>query len=131
MVDVTPTAEHTDADGGRFQIRREPDQQPVVVRVSGEVDITTAPLLDEQLGAAESAVTAPMPVILDLARVTFLASAGLSVLVRYGQRFAELGSQLRVVATDRAVTRPITMTGLEDVVAVFATEHEARTAGQG
>jgi anti-sigma B factor antagonist len=128
MVDATPTTEQTDAANGRFHINAALDEQPVVVQVSGELDITTAPLLDEQLRAAEAVLAAPAPVVLDLSGVTFLASAGLSVLVRYGQRFSELGSQLRVVATDRAVTRPITMTGLDDVVSVYATEDEARAA---
>lgn len=124
MVDTTANTEVSET--GRFRIERDFAEQPVVLRVFGELDITTAPMLDEQLPAVEAAAEPPAPVVVDLTGVSFLASAGLSVLVHFGQHFAELGSQLRVIATDRAVTRPISMTGLGEVVVVFASEDEAR-----
>jgi anti-sigma B factor antagonist len=106
-------------------VQRDIDNHTVVIRAHGEVDLRTAPILVEQLRTAEALVTPPAPVVVDLTGVTFLASAGLSALAEYGRRYAELGSQLRVVATDRAVVRPITMTGLRECLLVFPTEREA------
>ncbi|MBB4912755.1 STAS domain-containing protein [Actinophytocola algeriensis] len=104
---------------------RDIDNHTVILRVHGEVDMLTTPVLVEQLRAAEALLSPPVPVLVDLTGVTFLASAGLSALVEYGERYAELGSQLRVVATDRAVIRPITVTGLHELLPVFPTEQEA------
>lgn len=106
-------------------VHREIDNHNVIIRGYGELDVLTAPILVEQLRAAEALLTPPAPVVVDLTGVTFLASAGLSALAEHGQRYAELGSRLHVVATDRAVVRPIIVTGLHRVLPVFPTEREA------
>jgi anti-sigma B factor antagonist len=108
-----------------IRVRRDLDDHAVIIRVEGELDILTAPVLVEELHAAEALLTPPVPVVVDLAGVTFLASAGLSALTEYGQRYAELGSQLRVVATTRAVVGPLTMTGLHEFLPMFHSEQEA------
>lgn len=58
---------------------------PVLVHASGEIDTVTAPFLDDRLRAWGAGASR---VVLDLSRVSFLGSAGLSVLC---DRAAEAG----------------------------------------
>ena len=88
----------------------------VLLTVSGEVDSSTAPSLR---GVVDSAFADRVPTItVDLDGVTFLDSAGLCVLAGAHRRAAEAGVLLRVVASSRAVIRPLQITGLYDLLAV-------------
>jgi anti-sigma B factor antagonist len=97
-------------------VQRTVENHSVVVRAFGELDMLTAPRLSTQLDRAEAIVVPPAQVVLDLTGLTFLGSVGLSVLVAHHQRCAKLGSRLEIVPGGRAVTRPITMTGLHRVL---------------
>lgn len=83
-----------------------------VVRVAaaGEVNSTSAPVLREQIDAVIDS-GAPEFVV-DLVQVTFLDSAGLCVLAAAHRRAGERGMRMRVLASSRAVIRPLQITGL-------------------
>jgi len=83
-----------------------------VVRVTaaGEVDSTSAPVLREQLDAVLDS-GAPEFVV-DLVQVSFLDSAGLCVLAAAHRRAGERSIRMRVLASSRAVIRPLQITGL-------------------
>jgi anti-sigma B factor antagonist len=91
---------------------------PVVVRVSGEVDIQTSPDLDAHLQQVlnDGAVS----VVVDLAGVTFLDSTGLSVLVAALKRCHDVGGTLQVVAPRSHVQRIFEVTGLSDAFGIEA-----------
>jgi anti-sigma B factor antagonist len=99
-------------------VQRTVENHSVVVRASGELDLLTASRLSTQLELAEAIVVPPAPVVLDLTGITFMGSAGLSVLLVHHERCAALGSRLEVVPGGRSVTRPLEMTGLDQVLAV-------------
>ncbi len=109
---------HPELDG-LLWVQRTVDNHSVVVRAGGELDILTAPRLSQQLDRAEAIVVPPAPVVLDLTGLTFLGSAGLSVLLEHHERCLALGSRLRIVPGGRAVTRPLSMTGLDRVLTVI------------
>ena len=88
----------------------------VLLTVSGEVDSSTAPRLREVVDAAFADRVPALTV--DLDGVTFLDSAGLCVLAGAHRRAVENGVVLRVVASTRAVVRPLQITGLYDLLAV-------------
>jgi anti-sigma B factor antagonist len=77
--------------------------------VTGEIDSSSAPLLREQLDALFEATLTE--VTIDLSAVTFLDSAGLCVLAAAHRR-AGGDVRLRVLASSRAVIRPLQITGL-------------------
>lgn len=81
---------------------------------AGEIDCTSAPqvraALDRLLDAA------PREVVVDLTAVTFLDSAGLCALAAAHRRALAAGGRLRVLATTRAVIRPLQITGLWDLL---------------
>jgi anti-sigma B factor antagonist len=87
-----------------------------VVTVRGDVDATTAPDLRScLLGALHRPDVTDLEV--DLSSVTFLDSAGLTVLVAAHQAAQRAGRVLRVrCGTGRAVARPLAITGLSTVL---------------
>ena len=92
----------------------------VVLRVSGELDMLTAPVLTEHVQEQfnRDATSAPRTVVFDLTRVSFLGSAGLAVLAHAQTAAADRGDAVQIVATARAVLRPLEVTGLDKVLDV-------------
>ncbi|SHM51328.1 STAS domain-containing protein [Cryptosporangium aurantiacum] len=85
-----------------------------VVRVGGEIDMLTAPRLRDALTPV---VAVPgSDVVLDLDAVTFLGSNGLGVLVELSQQAESVGTKFRLVCANRTVSRPLTLTGLDQVL---------------
>jgi anti-sigma B factor antagonist len=80
------------------------------VRAVGEIDSTTAPLLNQHLGAMLDTDVRELTV--DLGGVTFLDSAGLCALATAHRRAVRQDVNLRVLASSRAVIRPLQITGL-------------------
>ena len=110
---------------GEFRIARTEQSGAVVVEVAGDVDTTTAPALVQ--AAAEALAAAPPLLVIDLTRVDFLASPGLTALLTI-HRDAAPGTVVRIVATGRATLRPIQLTGLEESLSLFPTREAALTA---
>jgi anti-sigma B factor antagonist len=84
------------------------------ITVIGEIDSSTAPLLRTELDTVLEG--APSELVLDLDGVTFLDSAGLSVLAATHRRLAGGKTRLRLLASGRPVIRPMQITGLWDLL---------------
>jgi anti-sigma B factor antagonist len=95
----------------------------VVVVAIGEVDIFTAPQLDAEL----SRLTADgrTDLVVDLARVDFLDSTGLSVLVKALKRVREADGRLDIVVTSDRVAKVFRITGLDQLIPLHATLADA------
>lgn len=89
-----------------------------VVTATGEVDMYTAPTLEQALDGVIG--LGGTSVVLDLCEVTFADSTLLSVLLRYRDHFAELGGQLVIVTDDRRILRTFEITGLERLFRIEA-----------
>jgi anti-anti-sigma factor len=96
-----------------------------VLRVTGEIDMCTAPELRSQL---EETASATQGLVLDLEKVQFLASAGLSILVELAREAEENRLRWGVVATGRAVLRPLEAVGLLPIIPVHPTVADAVAA---
>jgi anti-anti-sigma factor len=81
----------------------------VVVRLSGEADLSTRPLLDR--GLADAAATGD-PVEVDLGRVRFCDSSCLGALGAFTTRLRAGGRTCRLVAVPPRTRRLIDLTGL-------------------
>ncbi|RZT83446.1 anti-anti-sigma factor [Pseudonocardia sediminis] len=104
----------------------EPRSGVRVLGVAGEIDRLEAEAILARLDALLRAPDARL-VVLDLSAVRFMGSHGLTTVV-HAQRIATaLGRTLRGVtgAANRAVSRPITMTGLDWVIDWFTSVPEA------
>ncbi len=99
----------------------------VVVSVAGEIDMLTAPALADALNTAFDDTQPGAPVVLDLSRVSFLDSHGLTVLVQAASApTASTAGRLRVVVGDaRAAIRPLQITGLDKLLPLHRTVDDA------
>nr|WP_052478750.1 STAS domain-containing protein [Kibdelosporangium sp. MJ126-NF4]CEL20485.1 Anti-sigma F factor antagonist (spoIIAA-2); Anti-sigma B factor antagonist RsbV [Kibdelosporangium sp. MJ126-NF4]CTQ97709.1 Anti-sigma F factor antagonist (spoIIAA-2); Anti-sigma B factor antagonist RsbV [Kibdelosporangium sp. MJ126-NF4] len=89
----------------------------VVLHVTGEIDMSTAPVLAE---ACDQAIeSANSRLVVDLSDVTFFGSAGLAVLLDVRQRGEQAGVQVRLVAAGRAVLRSIEIAGMQEMLPVY------------
>lgn len=98
----------------------------VIVAVSGELDVATAPelrlVLDDVHGAASAG---SRMLIVDLSAVEFLDSTALGVLVSTLRRTDEAGGVFRVVVTHPHVLKVFRVTNLDHLMSVYATVDEA------
>ncbi len=118
--------------GGRLLSRIDPITTSVsheggiaVLTVGGDVDLATVPTFE----AAIAAALAPEPtaLVIDLTAVDFLASAGLQALVATHEKVSK-SARFVVVAEGPATSRPIRLTGLDQVFALYPTLEEALAA---
>lgn len=94
-----------------------------VIVVGGEVDVYTAPQLDEVLsGLIEGGHS---KLVVDLSGVQFLDSTGLGVLVKGLKRAKESGGSLSVVAVSDRITKVFRITGLDAAISLHGTVEEA------
>ena len=91
-----------------------PEPGVVVLRARGDLDAYTAPGLRAELHAATEGDA--RLVVVDLADVTFIDSAGLGALVGAHRRMLEADGTLRVVRPPDLVARAFELTGLDEVL---------------
>lgn len=101
-----------------FEVEQYQTDGAVVLAVSGEVDMLSAPQLAEAMHTALAAK--PVALIVDLTKVEFLASAGMSVLVN-GQAELTPPTRLAVVADGPATSRPLKLMGIDSVLSLHRT----------
>lgn len=105
------------ADGNIATVVVEHLPGTIVLKVAGEIDMTTAPVLEEAVRGALA--ERPANLVIDLTGARFFSSAGLAVLVFAHRNRAEV--DLRVVASGRVVMRPLELTGLTADLAIYST----------
>jgi anti-sigma B factor antagonist len=96
-----------------------------VLSVGGEIDAATAAALDTAIAGVLA--QHPSAVVVDLSAVTFLGSAGLRILVATHARLSGSG-HFAVVAHGPATSRPIQLTGLDEVLSLYPTLDDALVA---
>ncbi|QCQ93733.1 anti-sigma factor antagonist [Rhodococcus sp. SGAir0479] len=97
----------------------------VLLHVGGEIDVVTAPEFQEAVDRATSEHPDAV-LVADLSDVTFLASAGLAVLVRCSEERGE-DRRFLVVAHGPTTVRPLELTGLTEALEVFSSVEAALT----
>jgi anti-sigma B factor antagonist len=88
----------------------------VVLHVAGELDLLTTPTLTE--ACSQELTRRPPVLVIDLTGVTFLASVGMSAIVAAHEKGGE-HTKVRVVSGSRDTLRPIRVTGLDNLLAVY------------
>jgi anti-sigma B factor antagonist len=104
-----------------LEIRHERDATAgdEVVAPQGEIDISNQKILDEVL--ADALQRQPRRLVIDLAGVIYLDSAGVSSLLRAGHRLAQQGGQLALVGGERFTRRLLQMTGIDRIFPYYDT----------
>lgn len=116
------------ADPTPFEVGKHQVDQAVVLTVSGEVDMLSSPMLAEAIQTALAAK--PAALIVDLSKVGFLASAGMTVLVTT-QAELQPPAKFAVVADGSATSRPIKLMGIDSVLSLYPSLNDALSALSG
>lgn len=109
---------------GRCTVSPRRDGDALVLHVAGDLDVLTAPTLMTHLDVALSGGAALL--IVDLLDVTFLSSAGISVLVETHRLTEPAGVSLRVVAEGPATSRPMRLMCVDQIIDLYPTLKDAR-----
>ncbi|MFN2590476.1 MAG: STAS domain-containing protein [Actinomycetota bacterium] len=84
----------------------------LVVRVSGELDVSTAPILQRELDRV--AEQSPAAIRLDLSALRFMDSTGLQLVLSMASRAQQDGRGLELVRGTHSVQRVFQVAGLEE-----------------
>ena len=101
---------------GNVNLRSEARGETLDVAISGELDMAAAFKLETHLDALLAAPDT-QAVVLDLAEVTFIDSAGVGALLAVRERAQQLGIELAISRVSGRVQRVLDATGLGDMSA--------------
>lgn len=97
-----------------------------VVEVSGDVEVISASVLRGWF--AKLLHEGRSDVVLDMAKVTFIDSTGLGVLVGALRTLRSLGGDMRLASPPARVQRVFSITGVDQVLAVYDSVEDATAA---
>ena len=105
-----------------------PRPDACLVRLAGEVDLDTAPILGAYLRTHTAAN--PGYLLLDLREVNLLAAAGLTIIVAAQREDQSIHGDLRVIGvpSNRAVARVLRITGIDTSLRIHPTVADALDA---
>ena len=96
---------------GLLSVRTVHDGDACVVTPTGELDMDTGDLLDEELAKAEA--SGARRIVLDLSELTFMATSGMRLVLRADARSRADSNRLRLVRGSRRVQRVFQLAGME------------------
>lgn len=93
-----------------------------VVKVSGDLDLMSAPMFRDVLGQIVRGMrgqSVPGVVVVDLGGVGFMDSCGVNALVGETRDFVAGGGKVRLVTKSSPVVRTLSITGLDKIFGVY------------
>ena len=102
-----------------LQMSARPGRACTVVRVSGELDMATTPMLEDFL--RDVVDTGARCVVLDFAGVTFMDSSGLGLLVAFLKRLREASGRLCLAQVQQPVRNVLVLSALDMVLDMYDT----------
>lgn len=118
-----------EAEPFRIEQERPAGSDVVLLVVHGEVDLHVAPELRERL--TDAVDTGSNGIVVDLARVSFLDSMALGVLLAALKQLRARGGELRLVVPNPELRRIFEITLLDEVFTLTRTRQEAFAAFTG
>ena len=107
----------------RIRVSSERSGDATIVHAEGELDLHTAPTLQSEIDSALEQDLARM--VVDLSKVDFMDSTGLSVIVAAVAAMRAQGGEVRVVTGADKITKVFTLTGVDQQVGMFGSLEEA------
>jgi anti-anti-sigma factor len=98
----------------QFHVEVRRDQRAAVVEVSGELDLASGPELESELRRLPGTDTGIDLVVVDLRKLDFMDSTGLSILLQTHQRLSAEGCEMALVKGAAQVERLLALTGVTD-----------------
>lgn len=94
-----------------------------VVRLGGSLDTTTSPAAQESLD--ELVARGASKILVNLAEVDFVSSAGLRVLLSTAKKLSDSGGALHISNLNDTVAEIFEISGFSTILDVFGSEEEA------
>ena len=94
-----------------FRCEIAPEDGRVLLRLAGELDMSTAPILEQRL--REALDGGGRRLVVDLRGLDFMDSTGLTLLVRWDRAGEQEGYELELVRGEPRVHRLFELTGLD------------------
>ncbi|MGB9663155.1 MAG: STAS domain-containing protein [Moorellaceae bacterium] len=107
-----------------MQIFLSQEGQALVARIKGELDLSTADRLREELEAGISHAR-PRVLYLDLAGVSFMDSSGLGVILGRYRRLAGEGGKIVICRPQPQIQRLLELSGISKLVEIVAEDAES------
>ncbi|WP_199430133.1 STAS domain-containing protein [Qaidamihabitans albus] len=104
-----------------LDVSQERRANALIIRIKGEIDLSTAPELERHIDEALDELTTPDPLVLDLSDVAFIGSSGLALLLNSKEGADARGLRLCIVAAQRAIKRPVEAVGLRQELPLYPT----------
>jgi anti-sigma B factor antagonist len=101
-------------------VRVESDRCEIIL--SGELDLSTAPLLRHRM--AEVTGELETELLLDIRALTFIDSTGLSLIVSEHKKLKAQGTELVLVSPSRMARRLFELSGLDSVLSIRSEGHD-------
>ncbi len=99
---------------GELDISTEREDGVHTIRLAGELDVATAPRVEEELKQAEASDAATM--VLDLSGLTFMDSTGVRLVLSAHARSRQDSDRLQLVRGSHAVHRVFELSGVADTL---------------
>lgn len=106
-----------------MNISQEPSGDTLTLRLSGELDASSAVGLDDVLAADE--VTTYKRVLIDCTNLDYISSAGLGVFISNLQRFQDAGTSLVFFGMQEKVYNVFEILGLDALMIIVDTQDAA------
>jgi anti-sigma B factor antagonist len=106
-----------------MQITEQKSAGVVTLRLSGKLDTTTAPAFEEKiLGRIESG---ERHVVIDLAQLDYISSAGLRVMMLAGKRLSAANGKMVLCSLKDRVREVFDIAGLSSIFSIYGSYDDA------
>jgi anti-sigma B factor antagonist len=105
---------------GGFSISSRRLEHGITLALTGEVDLSSAPIVEDELLRAESSESL---IVLDLEHVSFMDSTGIRTIITADKRLRDRGASLRIVHVPRQVRRLFDLVGISGHLEISEAPH--------
>jgi len=109
-----------------LDITTEEKQGKIVIHVSGRLDASSAPILEEKM--SEVIGGGNFHLLIDFSNVEYLASAGMRLMLSNSKKLKTENGSLLFCSISEDVMEIIKMAGFEKILSIYPTEQEALAA---
>ena len=106
-----------------LSVKIESEKGWVIVRIEGRLDAAFSPVLENKL--RELIQAGNIHIVLDFAKVYYLSSAGMRLLLSITKQLSAEKGHLHFCSMNEEVMEIIRMAGFEHILKIFRTEKEA------
>lgn len=98
-----------------MEIKQTKDGNKLTIELSGRLDTTTAPQLEEALSAALDGVN---DLLFDFNKIEYISSAGLRVLLNTQKKISAAGGSMKLVGVNDVVREVFEVTGFINILTI-------------